>query len=130
MVVLSCCLGCTCSDRERPVVLSVLPVLVRGSLPCLWVRLVCVWPDALLGLPTLGRERMVICSVLTFQLVLALRWLFLAVAAPLPCFTELSESLLYVSRFAVAGVFCTLACCNVKCVKFVLYFLVCLCCLC
>jgi len=66
MVVLSCCLGCTCSDRERPVVLSVLPVLVRGLLPCLWVRLVCVWPDALLGLPALGRERMVICGVFSF----------------------------------------------------------------
>ena len=74
MVVLSCCLGCTCSDRERPVVLSVLSVLVRGSLPCLWVRLVCVWPDALLGLPALGRERMVICCVLTFQLVLVRVW--------------------------------------------------------
>ena len=129
MVVLSCCLGCICSDRGRPVVLSVLSVLVGGSLPRLWVRLVCDWPDALLGLPTLGRERMVICSVLTFQLVLALRRLFLAVAAPLPCFTELSESL-FVSRFAMAGVFCTLTCCNVKCVKFVLCFLVCLCCLC
>ena len=68
MVVLSCCLGCTCSDRERPVVLSVLSVLVRGSLPCLWVRLVCVWPDALLGLPALGRERMVICYVLYSRL--------------------------------------------------------------